>query len=141
MACSGSRETDLGLIYGAFQEIHSRHIWATADQVKARTHWYLAEDHLAIDDLIYALADIIYALGMVSYIYDPFYPEPMLYHFLEAHTAENGAVDMDAILSAMWDSAGGQTMTFITYIDAMRGSISEKTVFEPYLASYLKHFL
>lgn len=53
----------------------------------------------------------------------------------------NGVIDMSAILDAMWKAEGGQTMNFVLYIDAMRGSISEKTVFEPYLASYLKHFI
>lgn len=52
----------------------------------------------------------------------------------------NGEIDMAAILDAMWKSKGGQTMDFILYVDAMRGAISEKTVFAPYLASYLKHF-
>lgn len=52
-----------------------------------------------------------------------------------------GGVDMAAILDAMWNSIGGQTMDFILYIDSMRGSISERAVFEPYLTSYMRHFL
>jgi len=48
---------------------------------------------------------------------------------------------MSAILAAMWDAKGGQPLTFINYIDAMRGSVSEKTVYAPYLESYLRHFL
>lgn len=50
-------------------------------------------------------------------------------------------IDMAAILDAMWKSKGGQTMDFILYVDAMRGAISEKTVYAPYLESYLKHFM
>jgi len=53
---------------------------------------------------------------------------------------EPPTLDMAAILDAVWKSKGGQTMDFILYIDAMRGSISEKTVFAPYLESYLRHF-
>jgi hypothetical protein len=55
--------------------------------------------------------------------------------------AGSGGVDMAAILNAMWNSIGGQTMDFILYIDSMRGSISERAVFEPYLTSYMRHFL
>lgn len=51
------------------------------------------------------------------------------------------AVDMNAILTAMWDSVDWQTLLFITYIDAMRGSLSEKTVTEQSMADYLRHFL
>jgi len=50
-------------------------------------------------------------------------------------------IDMSMILAAMWDAEGGRPLTFINYIDAMRGSVSEKTVYAPYLESYLRHFL
>ena len=50
-------------------------------------------------------------------------------------------VDMQAILDAMWASKTWQTLLFITYIDAMRGSVSEKTVTEQKMADYLRHFL
>ena len=49
-------------------------------------------------------------------------------------------IDMAMILEAMWNATGGQPLTFISYIDAMRGAIGEKTVFAPYLASYMRHF-
>lgn len=51
------------------------------------------------------------------------------------------AVDMNAILSAMWNSVNWQTLLFVTYIDAMRGSISEKTVTETNMANFMRHFL
>jgi len=54
---------------------------------------------------------------------------------------EGDGVDMNAILSAMWSSANTQTLLFIAYIDAMRGSISEKTVTQQSMADYLRHFL
>jgi len=57
-------------------------------------------------------------------------------------TGGGGAtVDMDAILDAMWASETWQTLLFIAYIDAMRGSISEKTVTETAMGNYLRHFL
>lgn len=54
----------------------------------------------------------------------------------------NGAeVTMKSILDAMWDSEIWQTLLFITRIDAMRGSISEKTVTEQAMADQLRHFI
>lgn len=50
-------------------------------------------------------------------------------------------VDMQAILSAMWESLDWETLLFVTRIDAMRGSISEKTVTEQAMAEQLRHFL
>ena len=50
-------------------------------------------------------------------------------------------VDMSAILNAMWASLDWQTLLFIAYIDAMRGSLSEKTVTETSMANYLRHFM
>lgn len=52
-----------------------------------------------------------------------------------------GAVDMGTILNAMWASEDWQTLLFVAYIDAMRGSLSEKTVTEQSMANYLRHFL
>ena len=52
-----------------------------------------------------------------------------------------GVVDMNAILTALWSSVNWQTMLFVTYVDAMRGSISEKTVTEQSMGTYLRHFL
>lgn len=52
-----------------------------------------------------------------------------------------GAVDMDAILDAMWNAKDWQTLLFVAYIDAMRGSVSEKTVTEQSMSNYLRHFL
>jgi len=54
---------------------------------------------------------------------------------------DGAAVDMNAILTALWGSANWQTLLFVAYIDAMRGSISEKTVTEKAMADYLRHFL
>lgn len=52
-----------------------------------------------------------------------------------------GVVDMQAILNAMWLSVNWQTLLFVAYVDAMRGSVSEKTVTEQSMGTYLKHFL
>ncbi len=52
-----------------------------------------------------------------------------------------GDVDMNAILTALWGSKEWQTLLFVAYVDAMRGSISEKTVTEQAMGNYLRHFL
>jgi len=141
MACSGSRELDIEHIRANYTSAHNQWVWANADFVAAKTHWNLGEDHEAIYDLYLGCIDLRSGANLLTCQYDPFYPDMPIPHFLEFHTTEDGGVTMDAILDAMWNSMGGQTMTFVTYIDAMRGSISEKTVFEPYLSSWMRHFL
>jgi len=93
--------------------------------------------------LCYAVHCLCVTFNYLAQLHQTDYLQSYLYESIYWAAQGNGAAEitMDAILDAMWDSLGGQTMTFITYIDAMRGSISEKTVFEPYLSSYLRHFL
>lgn len=52
-----------------------------------------------------------------------------------------GVVDMTAILNAMWAAESWETLLFIPYIDAMRGSISEKTVTGDAMGRFLRHFI
>jgi len=55
---------------------------------------------------------------------------------------ENGdGIDMSMLLDAMWDAEPYQCLLFIPMIDAMRGSISEKTVTSRWMADALKHFI
>ena len=89
----------------------------------------------AIKALATAIDSIIH--GQYFEWYDSWFYESIYWASKEG----GDVVDMAAILDAMWNAYGGQTMTFILYIDAMRGSISEKSVFTPYLESYLRHFL
>jgi len=53
----------------------------------------------------------------------------------------NGVIDMTAILNAMWDCKEHQPLLFIPMIDAMRGSIQEKTVTSEWMSNALRHFL
>ncbi|MBA7571645.1 hypothetical protein ES708_13411 [subsurface metagenome] len=53
----------------------------------------------------------------------------------------NGEIDMTAILDAMWKAKPHQCLLFIPMIDAMRGSIQNKTVTSQYMADALKHFM
>jgi len=56
---------------------------------------------------------------------------------------EDGAaeIDMSAILDAMWACEKHQPLLFIPMIDAMRGSIQEKTVTSEWMSNALRHFL
>ncbi|GAJ12159.1 unnamed protein product, partial [marine sediment metagenome] len=42
---------------------------------------------------------------------------------------------------AMWDAQPHQCLLFIPMIDAMRGSIQNKTVTSQYMADALRHFM
>lgn len=53
----------------------------------------------------------------------------------------NGEVTMSAILDAMWNAEPHQCLLFIPMIDAMRGSIQEKTVSTEWMGNALRHFL
>ncbi len=50
-------------------------------------------------------------------------------------------IDMSMILDAMWDCQKHQPLLFIPMIDAMRGSIQEKTVTSQWMADALRHFV
>jgi len=53
----------------------------------------------------------------------------------------DGEIDMTMILDAMWDCKKHQPLLFIPMIDAMRGSIQEKTVTTDWMSNALRHFL
>lgn len=52
----------------------------------------------------------------------------------------DGEIDMSAILEALWAAKPHQSLLFIPMIDAMRGSIWNKTVTEDWMSKALKHF-
>lgn len=136
---------DLGYLDGAY---------AYADILNAQADLVLAGNYIEAEEWALANGSIRDAASLIatfasSLLSDDIWKEGLRGHWRDAlywindNWPSNGPaeVTMQAILDAMWGSIGGQTMTFISYIDAMRGSISEKTVFEPYLASYMRHFL
>jgi len=53
----------------------------------------------------------------------------------------DGEIDMSMILDAMWDCEKHQPLLFIPMIDAMRGSIQQKTVTTEWMSNALRHFL
>lgn len=61
------------------------------------------------------------------------------YYWASQEGGDNG-VDMSAILDAMWDAKPHQCLLFVPMIDAMRGSIWNKTVTVDWMSNALKHF-
>lgn len=53
---------------------------------------------------------------------------------------EPTTVDMSAILTAMWDAEPHQCLLFVPMIDAMRGSIWNKTVLPDWMSEAIRHF-
>lgn len=60
--------------------------------------------------------------------------------YIDANIGGNGGVDMDAILTAMWDTNKLQSFHFINYIDAMRASIWNVEIYESHLTDWYIHF-
>lgn len=52
----------------------------------------------------------------------------------------NGAVTLDAILEAIWDSDKLRWFHFINYIDSMRAGIWNTEIYEKHLEDWYRHF-
>lgn len=64
------------------------------------------------------------------------------FNWIDDNWPTDGAeVDMSAILDALWEAEPWQTLLFIPMVDAMRGSIQEKTVTSQWMADALRHFM
>ncbi len=123
MGCFGNRELDLV----ALKEYYGFAL-SYADQAgdwrsQAKTHWDVNEDHEAIYDIICAIDKLEVCVGNLTGRYESFYPEYGILHFLETHTAENGAVDMDSILTAMITADFDQLQKFVGLVDAYRVAV------------------
>ncbi len=60
-------------------------------------------------------------------------------YYLENYAG--GAIDMDAILDAIWKSDKLRWFTFINDIDAMRAAIWNMEIYETHLAEWYRHFM
>lgn len=137
---------DLGFVDGGDASVHlneARNWILYAAGYIGDQEWALAEDALTTvsNELgyldAYLLADDEFNEGLRGHWKDALY-------WVNDNWPTNGPpaeVTMDAILAALWASAEWQTLLFVTRIDAMRGSISEKTVTEKAMADQLRHFL
>jgi len=59
---------------------------------------------------------------------------------LQAQIDAAGAVNMDAILKAMWDGDLLRWFHFINFIDSMRAGIWNIEIYETHLADWYRHF-
>jgi len=66
----------------------------------------------------------------------------LIWSLLEINTLldATGAIDMDTILDAIWNSDKLRWFHFINYIDAMRGGIWNTEIYETHLAEWYRHF-
>ena len=86
----------------------------------AETHWNLNQDHLAIEDILKALAWITTSLGYCAGIYEEYAPKGIVPYFLRNFTGEADELTAKAICEA-WakDDFTGRGIT-IAFIDRMR---------------------
>lgn len=140
MACSGSRESDLLYIKQYYTSAFSWHNSALNYLDDALDHWELNEDHEAIYDLHHGAAHLWWAIDYLTYKYSPFYPEMPIPHFLEHHTTEEAAVDMDSILSAMITANFEQLQKFIGLVDAYRSALWDKPFNAEFYAGLARGF-
>lgn len=61
-------------------------------------------------------------------------------HWIDVNWPSDGAIDMDAILSAIWNSDKLRWFHFINYIDSMRAGIWNTEIYDTHLAEWYRHF-
>lgn len=85
----------------------------------------------------YCLRSLVYADG--DYELPRKIPE-FLRHCVGGGEVDPYVLDMDKILTAMWDSDKLRSFHFINYIDAMRASIWNVEIYETHLEEWYRHF-
>lgn len=138
-------------------EMHTRHQlgqiqlgYARTDYNTAQARWGTGDDHGAIDalmDAVYhnnqavedALASSFYGYDGATNLIPTALDTAMACDFITE--APEYELTLSKIMDAMWNCKKHQSLLFIPMIDAMRGSIQEKTVTSQYMADALRHFL
>lgn len=109
-----------------------------------------ADDYANAGNYKWGIRFAVYAIKAlatsVDAIIDGYYWEPEQSAFFESiywasQEGGDGELDMSMILDAMWKAKAHQCLLFIPMIDAMRGSIQNKTVTSQYMADALRHFM
>lgn len=137
-------------------EMHTRHQQGQTELANARTdyntaqaRWAGGDDHGAIDalmDAVYhnnqavedALASSYYGYDGATNIIPTALDRDMACPFITE--APEYDLTMSKIMDAMWKAEPYQCLLFVPMIDAMRGSIWNKTVTEEWMSNALKHF-
>ena len=112
----------------------------------AQFYWDLADYNFTMDPASYVvwgrqtLDALQYLIRAVDYLVSTnvtFMPPYAVPYGFKYHT---GAVTMDSILDAMWDSDKLRNFHFINYIDSMRAGIWNTEIYETHLADWYRHF-
>lgn len=109
----------------------------------------LADDKANAGDYKWGIRYSVYAIKALATAIDQiihgqyFDPDDSWFYesiYWASQEGGNGDINMSMILDAMWDADPVQCLLFVPMIDAMRGSIWNKTVTEEYMSNALKHF-
>lgn len=105
----------------------------------AWTHWYVNQDHEAIEDILSALSDTNIAAGYAGYGYAPFdYVGPWWWYF--TNCIETAVFDMDTLLSVMLTASDDEYKNFIGLVDAYRVGLWNKPFNAEYYAALARGF-
>ena len=109
----------------------------------------LADEKANAGDFKWGIRYAVYAIKAlataVDKVVDGQYADPDNSYFYESlywasREGGDGDLTMSQILDAMWNAEPHQCLLFVPMIDAMRGSIWNKTVTEDWMSEALKHF-
>lgn len=125
-------------------QIASYYGYAFTEKTQAQAAWISAENEMYINndydagqrDMLACLSEIIQCFNMLFVFNSQYSPKYGIAYFLKHHAG----VDMEAILSAMWDSDMLRSFHFVNYIDAMRASIWNIEIYEEHLHEWYRHF-
>ena len=120
----------------------------------ARNHLYTAGDYIEAEDWVNAKTQLYNAADDFGYVGRYLLQDDVFYESLRRDWRDalywindNWPADgveyeltMSKIMNAMWDAEPYQCLLFVPMIDAMRGSIWNKTVTEEWMAKALIHF-
>jgi len=109
-----------------------------------------ADDYANAGDFKWGIRYSVYAIKALATAIDQiihgqyFDPDDSWFYesiYWASQEGGDGAIDMSAILDAMWECEKHQPLLFIPMIDAMRGSIQNKTVTMDWMSNALRHFI
>jgi len=136
LTCEGARSAmkasaQLSTLYTTYAGVHIG---------DATVHWYAAQDHEAIQDIIFALSDLNTAAGYAGYGYSPFQNYgPWLWYM--DNCIEAAEMTMDDILNVMLTADPEQVMRFTGLVDAYRQSVWDKPFNREFYAALARGFM
>lgn len=135
------RDTDITQIRVLYNAAFTYNEQAGVHENDATAHWNLAQDHAAIEDLLFCVIDLKAAITRLTYKYAPWHPDLPIPHFLEYHTTESAAFDMESIINAMLTADPDQTLYFVGLVDAYRQSVWTRPYNKEFFAALARGFM